>query len=77
MSLDDEWRRLARTSRARRAPEQWSVAQPPRHLWSVPDVSHADAILTRLRAGTMPCDGAWPAERIEAFERWIAAGTLP
>jgi hypothetical protein len=49
----------------------------PRHLWSVPDVSHADAILTRLRAGTMPCDGAWPAERIEAFERWIAAGTLP
>jgi CDGSH-type Zn-finger protein/truncated hemoglobin YjbI/ferredoxin len=47
-------------------------------LWSVQDVSqHADAILTRLRAGTMPCDGAWPAERIEAFERWIAAGTPP
>jgi CDGSH-type Zn-finger protein/truncated hemoglobin YjbI/ferredoxin len=47
-------------------------------LWSVQDVSqHADAILTRLRPGTMPCDGAWPAERIEAFERWIAAGTPP
>jgi hypothetical protein len=47
-------------------------------VWSVQDVSqHADAILTRLRAGTMPCDGAWPAERIEAFERWIAAGTPP
>jgi hypothetical protein len=46
--------------------------------WSVQDVSrHADAILTRLRAGTMPCDGAWPAERIEAFERWSAAGAAP
>jgi CDGSH-type Zn-finger protein/truncated hemoglobin YjbI/ferredoxin len=38
---------------------------------------HADAILARLRAGTMPCDGAWPPERIDAFERWIAAGTPP
>jgi CDGSH-type Zn-finger protein/truncated hemoglobin YjbI/ferredoxin len=47
-------------------------------LWSDQDVSqHADAILARLRAGTMPCDGAWPAAKIEAFERWIAAGTPP
>jgi hypothetical protein len=45
-------------------------------LWSHDDVSQqADAILARLRAGTMPCDGAWPPERIEVFERWIAAGT--
>lgn len=44
-------------------------------LWSHPDVStHADAILHRLRSGTMPCDGAWPAERVEAFARWIEAG---
>jgi hypothetical protein len=42
------------------------------------DVSQqADAILARLRAGTMPCDGAWPPEKIDAFERWIAAGTPP
>jgi hypothetical protein len=28
-------------------------------LWSLEDVStHADAILRRLDAGTMPCDGA-------------------
>ena len=28
-------------------------------LWSYDDVcEHADAILARLRAGTMPCDGA-------------------
>jgi CDGSH-type Zn-finger protein/truncated hemoglobin YjbI/ferredoxin len=47
-------------------------------LWSHGDVSrHADAILARLRAGTMPCDGAWPAEEVDAFERWIAAGTPP
>jgi hypothetical protein len=47
-------------------------------LWSHEDVSrHADAILARLRDGTMPCDGAWPPESIEVFQRWIAAGTPP
>ena len=44
-------------------------------LWSLDDVStHADAILGRLEAGTMPCDGAWPAERVAVFRRWIDAG---
>ena len=44
-------------------------------LWSYQDVSqHADAILDRLRAGTMPCDGTWPKERIEIVERWITSG---
>jgi Ferritin-like len=44
-------------------------------LWSADDVStHADAILERLEAGTMPCDGAWPAERVADFRRWIDAG---
>jgi truncated hemoglobin YjbI len=44
-------------------------------LWSHEDVStHADAILDRLRAGTMPCDGAWPEERVAVFERWVEAG---
>jgi hypothetical protein len=44
-------------------------------LWSHDDVStHADAILGRIEAGTMPCDGAWPAERIAVFRRWIDAG---
>ena len=47
-------------------------------LWSHEDVSqHADAILARLTAGSMPCDGAWPQDRIEVFERWIAADTPP
>ena len=44
-------------------------------LWSLEDVStHADAILDRLDAGTMPCDGAWPAERVAVFSRWIETG---
>jgi hypothetical protein len=44
-------------------------------LWSPADVStHADAILGRLEAGTMPCDGAWPAERVAIFRQWIDAG---
>jgi truncated hemoglobin YjbI len=44
-------------------------------LWSHEDVAgHAGAILDRLRAGTMPCDGAWPEDRIAVFERWIETG---
>jgi CDGSH-type Zn-finger protein/truncated hemoglobin YjbI len=44
-------------------------------LWSYNDVStHADAILNRLRGGTMPCDGAWPADRLDVFQRWVDSG---
>jgi hypothetical protein len=44
-------------------------------LWSLDHVSaHADAILDPIEAGTMPCDGAWPAERVAVFRRWIDAG---
>ena len=44
-------------------------------LWDVADVrSHADAILGRLEAGTMPCDGSWPPEQVDLFRRWIAMG---
>jgi hypothetical protein len=44
-------------------------------LWSHDDVSrHAGAILERLQEGTMPCDAAWPRERVEIFERWLSAG---
>jgi len=44
-------------------------------LWSYDDVvERSDAILDRLRDGSMPCDGAWPADRIALFQEWIAAG---
>jgi truncated hemoglobin YjbI/CDGSH-type Zn-finger protein len=45
-------------------------------LWSYDDVrTNATAILERVRAGTMPCDGAWPAEWVDVFERWTQSGT--
>jgi hypothetical protein len=47
-------------------------------LWSCSDVqTHQDAILERLRDGTMPCDGAWPQEHVAIFQRWIASGSAP
>jgi hypothetical protein len=40
-------------------------------LWSYDDVKqHADAILGRLQSGSMPCDGAWPADKLDVFTRW-------
>jgi CDGSH-type Zn-finger protein/truncated hemoglobin YjbI len=47
-------------------------------LWSVDDVrTRAAGILTRLQEGSMPCDGAWPAEKIEVFQRWTNTGMQP
>jgi CDGSH-type Zn-finger protein/truncated hemoglobin YjbI len=44
-------------------------------LWSYGDVrTHAPEILRRLESGTMPCDGAWPKEKVEVFRRWIDSG---
>ena len=45
-------------------------------LWSYDDVrAQGEAILTRLSNGSMPCDGAWPAEKVEVFRRWMDTGT--
>jgi CDGSH-type Zn-finger protein len=47
-------------------------------LWSFQDVSsRAAEILSRLRDGSMPCDGAWPAAKIEVFQRWADTGCPP
>ena len=44
-------------------------------LWSHDDVAeNAEGILARLRDGTMPCDGAWPDDRIAVFQDWVEAG---
>jgi hypothetical protein len=44
-------------------------------LWSYGDVkTNAEAILERLAAGTMPCDGTWPAQQVAIFRRWVEAG---
>ena len=44
-------------------------------LWAYEDVNaNAAAILERLSNGTMPCDGAWPPEKVNAFQRWTTSG---
>ena len=44
-------------------------------LWSYDHVTaHADDILARVRAGTMPCDGAWRDEQVDAFQSWVDGG---
>jgi Ferritin-like len=44
-------------------------------LWSYDDVARdAESIAQRLEDGSMPCDGAWPPERVAVFRRWIEAG---
>ncbi len=45
-------------------------------LWAHADVKqHADAILERLRNGSMPCDGAWPQAWVDTYQDWIDAAT--
>jgi hypothetical protein len=45
-------------------------------LWDYDDVvTHATAIGAKLHDGTMPCDGAWPAEQLEVFDRWVDQGS--
>jgi hypothetical protein len=47
-------------------------------LWSYDDVvAHGQAIAGRLKDGSMPCDGAWPGERVALFERWLDEGAAP
>jgi CDGSH-type Zn-finger protein/truncated hemoglobin YjbI len=45
-------------------------------LWSYNDVAaNAQAILQRLEAGSMPCDGAWAPAKVDVFRRWVDTGT--
>jgi hypothetical protein len=47
-------------------------------LWLFEDVSpRAAEILSRLQDGSMPCDGAWEAAKIEVFQRWVDTGRQP
>ena len=44
-------------------------------LGSYEDVrANAEKILERVSDGTMPCDGAWPEDRVELFRSWVGAG---
>ena len=47
-------------------------------LWDYEAVKeNAEAILAATEAREMPCDGAWPVERVEVLRRWIEGGCRP
>jgi hypothetical protein len=47
-------------------------------LSSYEDVrANAEGIYEKLAAGTMPCDGPWPAEDVDRFRTWIDTGSSP
>jgi hypothetical protein len=47
-------------------------------LSSYDDVkAQASEIYARLQDGSMPCDDAWPAERLALFRRWMDEGMAP
>jgi hypothetical protein len=47
-------------------------------LSSYDDVkARASEIYARLQDGSMPCDDAWPAERLALFRRWMEEGMAP
>lgn len=47
-------------------------------LSSYDDVkAQASEIFARLQDGTMPCDEAWPEERIALFKQWMDDGMAP
>jgi len=47
-------------------------------LSSYEDVkTNAEGIYSRVEDGTMPCDDAWPKERVSLFKRWMDEGMQP
>jgi hypothetical protein len=47
-------------------------------LWDYEAVKpNADAILAAIEGGDMPCDGAWPVERVDLLRRWVEGGCQP
>lgn len=47
-------------------------------LSSFDDVrTNAEAIYDAVAGGSMPCYGAWPAENVELFRRWMDSGLDP
>jgi len=47
-------------------------------LSSYSDVkTKARGILAELLKGSMPCDGAWPADRLTLFKKWMDDGMAP
>ena len=44
-------------------------------LWSFDHVSvYSGPIFDAVSAGSMPCDGPWPSDKVELLRRWIEDG---
>jgi hypothetical protein len=41
------------------------------------DHGNARIVHARLAAGNMPPDGAWPADRLAAYQQWMSDGFQP
>ena len=39
--------------------------------------ANADGIYDHLAEGSMPCDDAWPADRVALFRQWMEEGYPP
>jgi hypothetical protein len=39
--------------------------------------ANANGIYERVADGSMPCDGAWPTDRIALFRQWVDEGRAP
>jgi hypothetical protein len=39
--------------------------------------AYAEGIYARLADGSMPCDGAWPADHVARFRQWMDEGSAP
>jgi hypothetical protein len=65
-------------SRARQAPERGNPVRGAHIVGHAEDGGERDGgrkIDRALETGTMPCNGAWPAEKLETFRRWVESGT--
>jgi hypothetical protein len=36
--------------------------------------ANAEAIYSKLSEGEMPCDGAWPGDKVALFQQWMSEG---
>lgn len=62
----------------RESPDRSAMLSFGLDLHEYEDVRDRAADITeRLEDGTMPCDGAWPQERIDLFNQWVAQGAQP
>jgi hypothetical protein len=62
----------------RDAPDVETMKDLGLDLSSYEDVkARAEGIYARLEDGSMPCDGAWPADQVAKFKRWMEEGMAP